>query len=303
MDVFLNGQMIPHEQATLSVDDALVQHAVGLFETMSASHGKVFRLQQHLDRLANSAQELGLAKGLNTMPLADAVQQTLAHNNLTEARVRLTISPGRTSLLSNANAGSSAEHATPQGTILIVPAPPTQYDPAYFEQGVTVLIAPPMSNPFDPLAGHKTTSYWTRLRTLRQAASIGAGEAIYLNVSNHLASGAISNVFLVKDGQLYTPIARGEEAEGALAAPVLPGVTREAITELADGLDMKVTRAMLSIEDLLAADEVFLTNSSWHVLPVSHVEKHVVGEGKTGPITQQLRTALLALIDQETKAD
>lgn len=296
MDVFLNGQMIAHEQATISVDDALVQHAVGLFETMSASNGNVFRLQQHLDRLANSAQELGLAKALNTMPLAEAVKQTLSHNNLAEARVRLTVSPGRTSLLSGGQ-----EAATPQGTILIVPAPPTQYDPAYFEQGVTVLIAPPIANPFDPMAGHKTTSYWTRLRTLRQAASAGAGEAIYLNVSNHLASGAISNVFLVKDGQLFTPIARGEEVEGALAAPVMPGITREAIIEIAEQQDMKVTRTMLSIEDLLAADEVFLTNSSWHVLPVSGVEKHVVGTGQAGAVTQQLRTALLALIDEETK--
>ncbi len=296
MDVFLNGKMVPHGQAALSVDDALVQHAVGLFETMSVSHGKAFRLQQHLDRLADSAQQLGLARELNTEPLADAVQHTLEHNGLTDARVRLTISPGNTSLLS----GESSEPTQPQGTVLIVPAPPTQYDPAYFEQGVTVLIAPPMANPFDPMAGHKTTSYWSRLRTLRQAAAVGAGEAIHLNVSNHLASGAISNVFLIKDGELFTPIARGEEPENALSAPVLPGVTRAAVMEIAQRQDMEVTTKMLSIDDLLAADEVFLTNSSWHVLPVSHVEKHVVGSGQAGKVTRQLREALLALIQEET---
>lgn len=297
MDVFLNGKMVPHEEATLSVDDALVQHAVGLFETMTAANGRAFRVQQHLDRLAESAQKLGLSQALNTAPLVEAIQHTLTHNELTDARLRLTISPGRTSLL----APGGQDPAKPQGTVLIVPAPPTKYDPAYFEQGITVLIAPPMANPFDPMAGHKTTAYWSRLRVLRQAAAVNAGEAIFLNVTNHLACGAISNVFLVKDGELFTPYARGEEADGALEAPVLPGITRAVIMELAEKHGLKVTKKMLSIEDLLAADEVFLTNSSWHVLPVTNVEKATVANGQVGAVTQLLRAELLALIEKETK--
>lgn len=296
MDVFLNGKMVPHDQATLSVDDALVQHAVGLFETMTAANGRAFRVQQHLDRLAESAQKLGLSQALNTAPLVEAIQHTLTHNELADARLRLTISPGRTSLL----APGGQDPAKPQGTVLIVPAPPTKYDPVYFEQGITVLIAPPMANPFDPMAGHKTTSYWSRLRVLRQAAAVNAGEAIFLNVTNHLACGAISNVFLVKDGELFTPFARGEEVEGALEAPVLPGITRAAIIELAEKHGLKVSKKMLSIEDLLAADEVFLTNSSWHVLPVRNVEKATVADGKVGAVTQLLRAELLALIEHET---
>jgi len=169
-----------------------------------------------------------------------------------------------------------------------------------FTAGITALIAPPLANPLDPTAGHKTLNYWPRLRTLRQAATAGAGEAIWLNLTNHLAGGAVSNIFLVKAGRLLTPYARGEETQGALPAPVLPGITRAAIIELAAQHGLEVERRMLSVEDLLDADEVFLTNSGWGVLPVSKVEKKQIGGGAAGEITTKLRAGLLELIDRET---
>jgi branched-subunit amino acid aminotransferase/4-amino-4-deoxychorismate lyase len=298
MDVFLNGKMLPPDQARIPADDAGFQHAVGLFETMSAQNGRVFRLTQHMDRLCDSAITLGLSRDLNADALAEAVRMTIEHNRIDRARIRLTVTPGSLSLLS----GKPTPGSSP-GTVLIQPGEPTEFDPRYFEDGITVLIAQPGANPFDAMAGHKTLAYWSRLRTLRQAASVrgaGAGEAIWLNVSNHLASGAISNLFLVKDGQLLTPIARGEESEKGLPAPVLPGITRAAVIELAEGLGVTVKRQMLSIDDLLDADEVFLTNSSWHILPVSRVEKSPIGQGKAGDLTRRLRTDLLKLIERET---
>lgn len=294
MDVYLNGQMIPETEARIAFDDAGFQHAVGLFETMHARHGRVFRLRRHLDRLVGSAQELGLARTLDTEGIAAAVHDTLAHNQLERARVRLTVTPGP---LSQRQAQTPE---SPSPTVLVHPQPPTEYDPVYFERGITVLIAPPAANPFDALAGHKTLAYWGRLRTLRQAAAADAGEAIWLSVSNHLASGAVSNIFLVRDGELHTPIARGEEADGALPAPVLPGVTRAAVIEIAESLNVTVHKQMLSVEDLLGADEVFLTNSGWHLLPVTRIENASVGDGQVGELTQRLRHDLLELIERET---
>lgn len=295
MDVYLNGQMLDAAEATVSVEDAGFQHSVGLFETMAAFHGKIFRIIPHLQRLQKSAHDLGLARELNLDSLQRAVEQTIAHNELTDARIRLTVTAGAISLLRK-----DASSTPPEPTVLVAAQPPTRYDPAYFESGVMALIAPPAANPFDPLAGHKTLSYWGRLRTLRQAASAGAGEAIWLNVSNHLAGGAISNVFLVKDGKLLTPFARGEETQGSLPAPVLPGITRAAVIELAGELDIPIERRMLSVPDLLDADEVFLTNSSWLVLPVTRVEKKTISNGQVGQITRRLRTGLLELIARET---
>jgi len=298
-DVYFNGRMVPPDEACVPVNDAGIQHAVGLFETFRVHHGRAFRFEQHLRRLCDSAVQLGLAKSMKAGPLAQAMGRVIAHNKLEEARIRLTVTPGSLSLL-KPEAGAATR---PTPTLLIVPEPATVYDPAYFEWGITVVVAPPAANPFDATAGHKTLNYWQRLRTLRQAASLGAGEAIWLNVTNHLASGAISNLFLVRDGALLTPIARGEEAQGALAAPVLPGVTRATVIELAGAAGLAVERKMLSVEDMLDADEVFLTNSSWYVLPVTKVEKKAIGNGKIGPVTLDLRKKLLDLVERETRGD
>jgi branched-chain amino acid aminotransferase len=156
-------------------------------------------------------------------------------------------------------------------------------------------------NPFDPMAGHKTLNYWSRLRVLAEAAQRGAGEALWFSVSNHLAGGSVSNVILVKDGQLLTPLARGEEPDASLPSPILPGITRAAIIELAEAADIPVHRKMLSITDVLEADEAMLTNSSWQILPVVQVEKEKIGSGKPGPITLDLRSKLLELIEEETQ--
>lgn len=300
MHIYLNGQIVPTEQARVSVEDAGLQHAVGLFETMSAHHGRVFRLDAHLDRLRRSAAELGLAAEMDTAPLADAVAQTLAANDLTEARLRLTVTAGTLSMLRPED-GQSGGAVKLRQTVAVVPSPPTVFDPAYFERGVTVAIFGQGANPFDATAGHKTLSYWGRLRSLRQAAAVGCSEALWLNVTNHLASGAVSNVFLVKDGRLLTPIAHGEEAAEALPAPVLPGTTRAVVIELAESLGIDVERRMLSVEELLGADEVFLTNANWRVLPVTAVEKKPIGDGTPGPVTGRLREAVLGTIEAETR--
>lgn len=298
MDVYLNGKMIPPEKALIGHDDAGIQHGVGLFETMFAQNGRAFRLQQHLERLAASSAQLGLTRELDIESLAQAVDKTLKHNKIERARLRLTLTPGRVSLL-RPKAGDKHDI---EPTVLIVASEPMGFDDAYFKQGIMVQIAPPCANPFDPMSGHKTLNYWPRLRTLRQAAAVGAGEAIWLNISNHLASGAVSNIFIIKGGSLFTPFARGEEVQGALPAPVLPGVTRQAVIEIAQAMNIPFQKQMLTVNDLLEADEVFLTNSGWQLLPVSKVEKKVIGKGEAGEMSLRLREALLAMIEKETSA-
>ena len=111
----------------------------------------------------------------------------------------------------------------------------------------------------------------------------------------------MSNIFLVHDGRLLTPFAHGEEVAGALRAAVLPGITRAAVIEIAESRSLSVQRRTLDVNDLLEADEIFLTNSSWHLLPVTRVEKKTIGDGKPGPVSRDLRETLLDLIDDETR--
>lgn len=296
MQIWLNGSFVDRDDARVSVFDAGFQHAVGLFETMLARNGTVFRARRHMERLRDSAQSLLLTERLQIHPLIEAVNLVVRKNDLDAARVRLTITGGNLNMLQGGGKGPV------DPTILIVAQPPTAYPEAFFERGVRVMIADGRDNPFITSAGHKTLSYWPRIQALQLAAAKQAGESLWFTVSNHLAGGSVSNIFLVKDGELLTPIARGEEERGSIASCVLPGVTRQAIIELAANEQTTVHRRMLDIDDLLGADEVFLTNSSWGVLPVTAVERETIGNGKVGELTGWLREAWKRAVERETLA-
>lgn len=283
--VFLNGKFMERDEAKVSAFDAGFQHGVGLFETMLArldgGEAEVFRLEEHLDRLIGSAKELGLSDSLKKHALAEAVCATAEKAALPRARVRLTITGGDLNLLSGGGGGDP--------TVLIVAQPATEYPLEMFERGVSVVIADARANPLNPFEGHKAINYWWRLRELQAAAGKRAAESIVLQVSNHLCGGCVSNLFIAKGGVLHTPIARGEEERGAIPSPVLPGIVRGAVIEWAAEKRIGVSRRMLSVNDLMDADEAFLTNSSWGVLPVVKVEAEAVGDGVVGEVARAMR--------------
>ena len=312
MQVWLNGAFTDDTEAAVGVFDASVQHAVGLFETMAARNGRVFRLQQHIERLVESARQLALTERLQIEPLSEAVERALKNCGLTEARIRLTVTGGD---LNTLRAGGTGGANDP--TILVVPQPPTPYPEAFFTQGVSVIMAPGRVNPWSPFSGHKTINYWERIHALQQAASVNAGEALWADPAACIVSGSVSNLFLVHNGVLVTPPARGEQDRGDEVPPVLPGINRAAVMEVAAASGITVERRRPSMEDLLSAEEVFLTNASWHVLPVTslllrvrqedasdgddvQLNQRPVADGSVGAMTADLRGSLLALIDRET---
>lgn len=282
--VFINGSFEERDDAQVSAFDAGLLHAVGLFETMAGqrtdSGPRITGLRAHMDRLAASAAALGLSNDLNTDALAEVCLETLKRSQLDRARLRLTVTGGDLNMLEAQ--GRSAHHPT----ILVVAQPATQYPDAMFEKGVMVTVADARANPFDPTAGHKTLNYWWRLRELQQAAAKGAGEALVFQVSNHVAGGCVSNLLAIIGDRLVTPIAQGEERDGGLPSPVLPGVTRAAVLGWAEETGLEVERRMMTIDDVLGADELMLTNSSWGVLPVTRVEAREVGGGKVGDVAR-----------------
>jgi branched-chain amino acid aminotransferase len=320
--VWLNGKLLPMRDAKVSAFDAGFTHAVGLFETLLGGVGPAgpwaIQLAEHMIRLRDSAAELGLADHINTAALSDAVLETIEASALERARVRLTFSGGDLNMLGRTwNKAKSADSDEPPDhtstgakpvptstgvdpTILIVAQDATAYPAEMYERGVAVTIADMRSNPLDPLAGHKTLNYWGRLRELRAAGAKGAAEALVMQVTNHLSGGCVSNALIVNGDQILTPIARGEEDRATMPSPVLPGTVREWALEWANDRDIVVDRRLVTIEDLLGADEVLLTNSSWGVLPVVKIEREAVADATPGRIALELRRAWEEKIAEES---
>lgn len=318
--VFLNGAFLGRDEARISAFDAGVQHGVGLFETMQAVERtdgwEVLDVDAHLDRLANSARELRLTERLRVDALREAVMRTVSkageeEEEAARLRVRLTITGGDLNLLERRkSAAQSAEpfpQPSPSGrgleeqqpTLIISATAATEYPREMFQRGVLATIADWKANPLDGMQGHKTINYWARLRELQNAAAKNGAEALVFQVSNYLCGGCVSNALVVKNGKIVTPIARGEEIASAESAtgeepggkgsavmpsPVLPGVTRRWALEWAEDEGLEIEKRMISINDVLGADEVLLTNSSWGVLPVVAVESRVLGAGKPGEV-------------------
>jgi branched-chain amino acid aminotransferase len=275
------------------VRDTGLLHAAGVFTTMRADRGRVFRLDQHLQRLRASCEALFIPMLPKDEVLRDAITELLARNNLTEARLRLTVTRG--------HAEQDPLHGmrlTP--TIFCTAAPLEAYPAELYAKGMTaILLDEQKLNPYDVQAGHKTLNYFSRLAALRSANERGAGEALWFNVHNYLQSGSISNIFCVKDGILITPPTAVELRDSVVAdltpypkSSVLPGITRGAVMELAGDAKVGVKLAGLTVNDLLEADEVFITNSIMLVMPVCRIERKAIGDDKPGSITQQLMEAM-----------
>jgi branched-chain amino acid aminotransferase len=269
--VFINDGLIAAEDARISIYDAGLLHGVGVFETIRSYEGVIFRLEDHLERMFRSADELGFIVTQNREEVAGWLDVLLEANDLQDARIRLTMTRGNLRQVSEEDPGQSVMFATATAM--------TPYPAELYQRGMTVIVSDYKQNPADPTVRHKTLNYFSRLAALQEAQKKQAGEAIWLTTGNLLAEGSISNVFLVKEEILQTP---------PLDTPVLPGITRKVVLELAEDNDMEWKEEKLTIQDLLGAEEVFLTNSIMELMPVCRVERHAVGKDKPGPVYKKL---------------
>ena len=267
--VFLNDKLMDIDKAGIPANDAGFLYGAGLFETMRANNGVVFSLEDHLERLFSSANALTIENSYDKKFIAEAVYKVLQANKLSDARLRLTLSSGP----------MTSEQKEHKSTLLITATKFTPYTAEYYKNGVMVIISEFKQNLFDPTCGHKTINYFPRIAALGQARSNRAAEALWFTTDNRLAEGCVSNVFLVKDSALYTP---------TLTTPVLAGVARKTVCKLAQGNSIELSEKDLYINDVLEADEIFLTNVVMQIMPAVGVEKHTVGDGKVGPVTKKL---------------
>lgn len=268
--VFLNDGIVEASAAKISASDAGFLYGAGLFETMLCMGGKVFCIDDHLERLMSSAKKLGVAVTYDKGYLADAVYAAIKANGLSDARVRLTVSGGAMNV--------SDEEA--KSTVLATATQLTGYPKEFYEEGILVVLSSFRQNPSDGISGHKCTSYFSRMLGLREAQGKSATECIWFTTDNILAEGSITNVYVVKNSKIYTP---------KLETPVLGGVARKAVKKLAGENGIEFIEQDMGVGNLMQADEVFLTNVVMKVMPVANIEKHVVGEGKGWPVTNKMQ--------------
>ncbi len=268
--VFLNDKLVDTDDARIPAGDGGFLYGAGLFETMRSCNGVVFRLSDHLDRLISSAMALSIEHGYKKEYLEEAVYKLLEANKLTEARLRLTLSAG----------AISRSQDKLNATLLITATKLQPYPAEYYQKGVLAVLCPFRQNVTEPTCGHKTTSYFSRMLALKQAHEKEAAEAMWFTTDGRLAEGCVSNVFLVKDSRIYTP---------ALNTPVLAGIARKTVCELAKANKIALSEKDISIDELLAADEVFITNVIMQIMPVTGIEKHIFGDGRPGETTKKMQ--------------
>jgi len=275
--VFLNGRVVAAGRARISVFDRGLQYGDGLFETLRVYRGQVFALADHLQRMSGSARLLEMQ--LPELDWEDAIARLLAALRLDhdDAWIRLVVTRGPA-------APTLLPPSDPKPTVIILGGP---LDPTLEEKrrrGVRVELLPFASSGM--LAGHKTLDYLPALLGKRWAQSRGAYEGLYVDSRQRLSEGTTSNLFLVRDGTLLTPVTRG----------ILPGVTRRVVLELARSRGLRVREVTLRCSDLASADEAFLSSSLAEIVPIVQVGRRRMGRGRPGPVTREVQAAYRAAV-------
>jgi len=283
MWIYLNDRFVPKEEAVVSVFDHGFLYGDGVFETLRAYRGRIFRLTEHLARLERSASALGMALPVARERLADLARESLTRNQLQEAYLRITVSrgPGEIGL-------DPALCKSP--TLVVIAKPFEPYPESFYTDGVSVTIAQTRRNPPEALPPHvKSLNFLNNVLAKMEANTAGSHEALLLNHRGEVTEGTTSNVFVVQGKRLRTP---------AVECGLLAGITRGIVLQLARETGIPAEETRLTVRDLTDAEECFLTNTTQEVLPVTRVDGRSIGDGRPGQITRRLHASFRAGLDR-----
>jgi branched-chain amino acid aminotransferase len=280
---WLNGVERSADEPLLSPLDRGFTLADGLFETMRASNGVIFRLDAHLDRLCVGARLLDIPIPPTLRDHVAASARAAYASGYHHASVRLTVTRGP------APPGlAPPPHPAPTIALGIVP-----FTPPESPRPIVAAMAGARHNEYALTAGIKTIAYTESVLALAQAKAVGADDAIFLDTAGHVSEATASNLFALIDGTLVTP---------PLSCGVLPGITRATVLELAPALGIDVAERELAEPELVAASEIFLTSSIREIAPLVRITTDAIGGGRCGPITQRFIDAYTALVREECRA-
>jgi branched-chain amino acid aminotransferase len=268
--IYVDGKFYSEGSAKISVFDHGLLYGDGIFEGIRFYNGRVFRLEEHLNRLWDSARSICLEIPMTMRDMTEAVLDTIRQNRLRDGYIRLLVTRGVGNLGLN-----PAQCKYP--SVIIIAATIALYHESFYRKGLTIVTcATRRSNPAALNPAVKSLNYLNNVMARIEANLAGADEALMLNDAGNVAECTADNVFIIKRGQIFTP---------PITAGALRGITRGIVFEIAGELGIKISEIDITRHDVFVADECFLTGTAAEIVPVVKADGRLIGNGKPGPIT------------------
>lgn len=276
MKIYLNGKLVPESKAKVSVFDHGLLYGDGVFEGIRAYNGRVFMLEEHVDRLYRSAQAIALKIPMAKADMCKAVVKTCAANRIRDGYVRLVVTRGVGELGLN-------PYLCKEPQIIIIAAAIQLYPKKLYETGMAIVTVGTTRNHTEAVNPRiKSLNYLNNILAKIEAINAGVMECILLNGQGYVAEASGDNVFVIRGDTLLTPPSW---------CGALEGITRQVVMQLAPEQGLKVKEDVLTRYDLYTADEVFLTGSAAEIISVVDIDRRTIGDGKPGQLTRKLADA------------
>jgi branched-chain amino acid aminotransferase len=283
--IYLNGRFVDREDARVSVFDHGFLYGDGVFEGIRAYGGRVFRLQEHIERLYRSARAIMLTMPQTQEEMCEIILETCRQNAIASGYIRVVVSRGAGDL------GIDPRNCREGATVVVMADKLVMYPQRMYDEGMAVITTSTRRNSpaaLDPSI--KSLNYLNNILAKIEVNRAGVGEGIMLNGDGYVAEATGDNVFIVERGTLATP---------PTYIGILEGITRSAVIGLAQQLQIPFAEKVFTLTTLYNCDECFLTGTGAEVIPVIRVDQRVIGDGRPGPMTQSLIQAFHALVAAE----
>ncbi len=282
--IFMNGKMVPENEAVISVFDHGYLYGDGVFEGIRAYNGRVFKLEEHVQRLYESAHSIMLTINYSKEDMIQAVVDTVTANKLRDAYIRLVVSRGAGDL-------GLDPRKCKESQVVIIADKIVLYPEELYEKGLTVITVATRRNVADALEPKlKSLNYLNNIHAKIEANRAGVLEALMMSSQGYICEGTGDNVFIFRKGKLLTP---------PPYLGILEGITREAVIELAKDEGIPLEEAPFTRHDVYVSDECFLTGTAAEVIPVIEADMRTIGTGKPGPVTRRLMDRFRILTQNE----
>ncbi len=282
--IYIDGSFYSEENAKVSVFDHGYLYGDGVFEGVRFYNSRIFRFDEHIRRLYDSAKAILLDIGLDIDKLKDIVKESVRRSGFSDGYIRIVVSRGIGDL-------GLDPRKCPNPTIVVIPAKLKLYPQECYDNGMSIITVPTRRSPSEVLNPRiKSLNYLNNILAKIEAGNVGYDEAIMLNQEGYVSECTADNIFYVRDGVIFTPISH---------IGALKGVTKDFVFELAAKLGYDIRENVATRYDIYTADETFITGTACEVMPIVKVDGREIGNGKVGKMTKSLLELFTKLVNEE----